>query len=223
MRTFGRVWSWRLGLALAMGVSFAGVGGGLPLPDGAPGLVQPRVASAIIDGTSNTVRNIGSPLAVDLSGRLAIVTGHVVCAPLGEVVTIQVQLTQPTTGAVAAGQTQTLCTGARATWVAQALAVGPGSLLPGTAQACALATGPTTRTSWCRAGGVTLVPAAGAAGGLLPGLPPPLLGAPPLPLLVPPPSAPWPLSTAPPAFAPGALPLDPSLSGWLLEQPRGDD
>lgn len=179
-------------LGLVAGLSLPYLGLGLPLPDWAADSTQPRMALAVIDGTSNTVRNIGSPLALGAGGSIVAVTGHVTCTPLGEVVTIQVVITQPTTGATAAGQAQAACTGARSNWSTLAVALGPASFLPGGAQACALATGPTTFTQWCRAGGVILVPS-GLVGGppLLPPPPPMVLPPPPPPVLLPPPLPPW--------------------------------
>jgi hypothetical protein len=198
-------------ISLAAGLSLPSFGVTLPLPEWAQRPMQPRAASAIIDGSGNTVRNIGSPLPLDGSGRVIGVTGHVVCSPPGEVVAIQVTLVQAATGAVAVGQAQALCTGARSTWSTQAVAVSPVGFLPGTAQACAVATGPTTLTHWCRAGGATLI-----AGGLIgsspllvpPLLPPPIVPPPPLPIVMPglAPLGPWGGSPGPAIEPPAVLP-----------------
>jgi len=109
-------------------------------------------------GGFNFGGNFNSPLAGSGDGRAIGVTGHLNCATPGEVVDIQMILTQSTTGAVAVGETQVLCTGVQPTWLGVAVAVTTTSFLPGNAQACARALGPVTRAQWCRAGGVTLVP-----------------------------------------------------------------
>jgi hypothetical protein len=111
-----------------------------------------------LQGGFNFGGNFNSPLAGSGDGRAIGVTGHLNCATPGEVVDIQMILSQSATGAVAVGETQVLCTGVQPTWLGVAVAVGPTSFLPGNAQACARAIGPVTRAQWCRAGGVTLVP-----------------------------------------------------------------
>jgi hypothetical protein len=154
-------------------------------------------------GGFNFQGGIDSPLAAGGGGRLIAVTGHLDCSVIGEVVGINLVLSQPATGAVATGDTQVACTSARSLWTGQVVAAGPASFLPGTVQACALAIGPVTRTQWCRPGNATLV----ATATVLVAVPPPPMP-PLLPLLLPPPlpAAPLPAPASEPAVLSDAPP-----------------
>jgi hypothetical protein len=94
--------------------------------------------------------NDGGPIFVD---------GHGGCTA-GEIVGIQVTVTQSTTGALATGDTQEICTGELQQWSVRAAADGADRFAAGPARACGVATtrseGQITDTfEWCR--DITLV------------------------------------------------------------------
>jgi hypothetical protein len=98
-------------------------------------------------------------------------------------VDVQVAVSQSTIGAVALAETHVACTSPQPAWSGIAVAVGPASFQPGSAQACTRTIGPITRDERCHAGGVTLV-GTGLLGGLVP--PSLLLELPPPPIVLPP-------------------------------------
>jgi hypothetical protein len=203
-----------LALILVATLTVPDPGARLLLPEGLAELTQPKLAYAVPFIEQENIRDparaaqfrgIHSPTGLSVDGRVIAVTGHINCTPElpGEVATIQVVISQPVIGAVGLGQTQAACTGAQNRWVAQLLAVGPATFLPGQAQACAVATGYTLtrRIQWCRDGGTTLVSISSLLG-LPPVLPMPVPVAVPLPPPMTMPLLPFPGSAGEPLAMP---------------------
>ncbi len=94
------------------------------------------------------------------NGRHITVTGPIVCTA-GERLTVSVTVTQASTGAVAHGHTQEVCTGSLQRWTIKAVARGPVRFADGHADASALGTTRLNGTitdvrQWQAANGLTL-------------------------------------------------------------------
>jgi len=95
-----------------------------------------------------------TPLPVIGAGRKVVVSGHGGCTA-GEEVTVAITVTQTSSGAVATGQEQQLCSGELQTWSSVATAVSATVFANGPAESCGLATtranGYVTDTfEWCK-------------------------------------------------------------------------
>ena len=105
--------------------------------------------------------NIDSPVWLSGAGRQLLVRGPITCLA-GHEVRIRMTVTQRSTGAVAEGRWQRLCTGGSRHWTAKAVAEGSSAFAAGPAQACAVALArrggkPTDALQWCHKGDVLLV------------------------------------------------------------------
>lgn len=116
---------------------------------------EPGLASGVWAPTTAHARRIITPeiasrLQLLREGRRVEVVGHVTCGE-GQRFSVDVTVTQDSTGAVATGHTQGTCTGERRqTWTAIATAHGGSTFEEGTALACAEASWPSIGTvEWC--------------------------------------------------------------------------
>ena len=95
-----------------------------------------------------------TPLPVIDTGKSVVVSGHGGCTA-GEQVTIAITVTQSSSGAVATGQKEQLCSGELQMWSSVATAVSTSLFASGPAESCGLATtranGYVTDTfEWCK-------------------------------------------------------------------------
>jgi hypothetical protein len=106
------------------------------------------------------VRAISIPFGLESTphlgtdSKLIFVEGHGGCAA-GQIVAVQITITQSTTGALAAGETQEICSGDLQQWVVMAAAPDPARFAAGPALGCGVARtrfqGKVTDTfEWCR-------------------------------------------------------------------------
>ncbi len=116
---------------------------------------DPRLTGGIWEPTTVYARRIITPeiasrLQLLQDGRRVEVVGHVTCGE-GQRFSVEVTVTQDSTGAVATGHTQGTCTGERKqTWTAIATVKGGATFEEGTALVCAEASWPSIGTvEWC--------------------------------------------------------------------------